>query len=387
MAARFGSIPTASTKNILKMSIEQLFFELLRVSIGVSGCLSKTPTNEEWKALCDMAKKQSLVGVCFAGVQKLVEQQQTSEEMLYLTWMGMAAKIQQRNEVVNQQCVEVQRMIAERGYRSCIIKGQSNHPNYGSLAMLRQSGDIDIWIEGGRDRVIELVQSIAPTNEIRETHAQLNVFSDIEVEAHYRPGLIRDFVRNRRLQQFFVDCEEECFSNRLKLQGDRLEICAPPQRFNAVHQMLHIYHHLFDGGIGLRQVMDYYFVLLTLRDTEDVRKVKEVIHDLRVERFAAALMWVIGYVIENSQTPQTFQTFWTPNEKDGRFLLNEIMQAGNFGHHDERNKKFDMGSYWQNFFGIIGRNIAYFRFAPCDWLMSPLWRVYHFVWRKKNGYV
>ena len=136
----------------MQMNIERLFFELLRVSIGASGCLSRTPTDEEWKALYDMAKKQSLVGVCFAGVQKLVEQQQTSEEMLYLTWMGMAAKIQQRNEVVNQQCVEVQRMIAERGYRSCIIKGQSNHPNYTStgsvqvqdLAMLRQSGDIDI---------------------------------------------------------------------------------------------------------------------------------------------------------------------------------------------------------------------------------------------------
>ncbi len=76
MAARFGSIPTVSTRNILKMSIEQLFFELLRVSIGVSGCLSKTPTNEEWKALYDMAKKQSLVGVCFAGVQMLVNQHQ-----------------------------------------------------------------------------------------------------------------------------------------------------------------------------------------------------------------------------------------------------------------------------------------------------------------------
>ena len=75
-----------------------------------------------------------------------------------------------------------------------------------------------------------------------------------------------------------------------------------------------------------------------------------------------------------------------PNEQDGKFLLDEIMQAGNFGHHDERNKKFNMGSYWQNFFGIIGRNIAYLRFAPWDWLMSPLWRIYHFVWRKMHGY-
>ena len=66
----------------MQMNIEQLFFELLRVSIGMSGCLSKTPTNEEWKALYDMAKKQTLVGVCFACVQKLVEQRQELEEML-----------------------------------------------------------------------------------------------------------------------------------------------------------------------------------------------------------------------------------------------------------------------------------------------------------------
>ena len=120
------------------MSIEQLFFELLRVSIGVSGCLSKTPTNEEWKALYDMAKKQSLVGVCFAGVQMLVNQHQEPPEMLYLTWMGMAAKIQQRNEVVNQQCEEVQKMLAENGFRSCIFKCQAVASLYhSSLSALR----------------------------------------------------------------------------------------------------------------------------------------------------------------------------------------------------------------------------------------------------------
>ena len=48
---------------------------------------------EEWKRLYDMAKKQSLVGVCFAGVQRLVDSEKEDycgkPEMLYLTWMGM----------------------------------------------------------------------------------------------------------------------------------------------------------------------------------------------------------------------------------------------------------------------------------------------------------
>ena len=72
------------------MNTEKLFFDLIRVSIGQQVCLSHTPSADEWGELYAMAKKQSLVGVCFAGVHRLVGQQQEPPEMLYLTWMGMA---------------------------------------------------------------------------------------------------------------------------------------------------------------------------------------------------------------------------------------------------------------------------------------------------------
>lgn len=79
--------------------MNDLFYELTHVFIGVSRCLSKTPTNEEWKQLYDMAKKQSLVGICFAGVQQLCNSDEeyyaSMNELQYLKWMGMAAKNQQ----------------------------------------------------------------------------------------------------------------------------------------------------------------------------------------------------------------------------------------------------------------------------------------------------
>ena len=49
-------------------NIEKLFVQLLKVSIGMQACLSHTPTADEWGELYAMAKKQSLVGICFAGV-------------------------------------------------------------------------------------------------------------------------------------------------------------------------------------------------------------------------------------------------------------------------------------------------------------------------------
>lgn len=91
-----------------KGNIENLFYQLQRVALGGQVCLPHTPNEQEWKALYELDKKQSLIGVCFAGVQKLQTQRQEPPEMTYLTWMGMAAKIQQRNEVVSRQCVELQ---------------------------------------------------------------------------------------------------------------------------------------------------------------------------------------------------------------------------------------------------------------------------------------
>lgn len=68
--------------------MDNLFFDLIRVAIDNQLCLSHTPTVDEWGELYAMAKKQSLVGVCFAGVHKLQAQRQAPPEMLYLKWNG-----------------------------------------------------------------------------------------------------------------------------------------------------------------------------------------------------------------------------------------------------------------------------------------------------------
>ena len=110
--------------------INKLFFELIQVAIGTRICLSYTPSANEWGKLYAMAKKQSLVGVCFVGLQRLGADADGGfsrigiDEKLYLTWMGMATKIQQRNEVVNRQCVDLQKRLSDDGVRSSILKGQ-----------------------------------------------------------------------------------------------------------------------------------------------------------------------------------------------------------------------------------------------------------------------
>ena len=206
--------------------IQQLFFELIRVAIGTQDRLSRPPSGEEWKLLYDMAKKQSLVGVCFAGVQKTLstspastgsaqclkgESLKTAEsswnlpEMLYLTWMGMAAKIQQRNEVVNRQCVELQAKLAADGIRSTILKGQGVAALYGEhLKNLRQSGDIDIYVDCEREKAIEYAHGLQGDVNWDYKHLHLNVFPETEVEVHYVPEVVSNLWTNSKLRNWYA---------------------------------------------------------------------------------------------------------------------------------------------------------------------------------------
>lgn len=396
--------------------MQELFFELIRVSIGTAGCLSHTPSADEWGKLYDMSKKQSLVGVCFAGVQRLQTQRQEPPEMLYLTWMGMAAKIQQRNEVVNRQCVDLQKRLSADGFRSYIMKGQANAALYqcgvkngseckegkeSSLSALRQSGDIDIYLEGGFEKVNEYIQRVCPTDDMNELEMHCAFFPDTEVEVHFKP-FVMDGPKDRILQRFFDSCAEENFNNTLNLVGERsrttnqsepLTIVAPTSKFNLVHQLVHIHHHLFYEGVGMRQLMDYYFVLRAANKEVSegsikFQEVSNVITELGLSRFAAALLWVIGYVFEgkNLETSETLQTLGIkPNEADGRFLLEEIMLSGNFGKQDERQRGL-YDSKWNSFWMVHFKTFRMWRFDHWAWLWSPIWRIKGFAWRKLHGY-
>lgn len=384
--------------------INQLFFELIRVAIGNQVCLSHTPTADEWGMLYAMAKKQSLVGTCFAGVQKTLSSSPLKgeywnmPEVLYLQWMGMAAKIQQRNEIVNRRCVELQDRLKKGGFRSYIMKGQANATLYKNVAdsgepidlsMLRQSGDIDIYVEGGLDKVVKYVQETHPTNDINEVEIHYPIFSDTDVEIHYRPFKTRNPITNKRIQQYFDSVAERDFAHRVELPNNVGCIVTPTIEFNMIHQMAHIHKHLFTEGVGMRQLMDYYFVLKRFeagaKDNEEFyntsETVRKVIEDQSMSRFASALMWVLHQVFELGMINMP----WVPNEKDGKILLDEVMLSGNFGKQDERMKNlFD--SKWNSFWMVHFKTIRFYRFDKWAWFWSPLWRIYTYGWRLRKGY-
>ena len=440
----------------------QIFFDFLRFCIGSAKEIPDSLKEADWKKLYAIAKKQCLVGVLFDGIKKLPAEHVGMEKELLLQWMAESQMLEKANVRLNDAAIQVSEWFRKKGFRTCILKGQGNalmYPNPYS----RTPGDIDIWVEGGDKRVISFVRSISPHEKACYHHIEFPSYKGVEVEVHYRPSFLLCFWHNRKLQKYYESVKDEQFSHWVML-GEQGEIAIPTSEFNLIFQLTHIFSHLMNEGIGLRQLVDYYYVLcdfykvyqksskitpslftlkegstshpdpLTLRgeggnrptrcseplrskdggpkrsspncagwDRRDaigdmtsatastdssataarssstaIDRVQEELKELGMWKFAGGIMYIMQEVFGMPAS----RLIVPPNEKYGKFVLNEVLEAGNFGRHDARNRfgRSQLGHNLQR----VYRDIRLVRYFPAEALCEPLFRTWHFFWRVKH---
>ena len=440
-----------------KMIQHQIFFDFLRFSIGSESEIPDSLIEADWKELYRIAQKQCLVGILFDGIQRLPSSNVGISRDLLLQWMAQCQMLEKANVRLNDAAFQVSEWFRKKGFRTCILKGQGNalmYPNPYS----RTPGDIDIWVEGGDKRVISFVRSISPHEKACYHHIEFPSYKGVEVEVHYRPSFLLCFWHDRKLQKHYERVKEEQFSHRVML-GEQGEIAIPTAEFNLIFQLTHIYAHLMNEGIGLRQLLDYYYVLcdfykvyqksskitpslftlkegstshpdpLTLRGeggnrptrcSEPLRSkvggaskpspdcagwdrlsiegdnsagsttavtssastaldvVQKKLKELGLWKFAGGIMYIMQEVFGMPAS----RLIVPPNEKYGKFVLNEVLEAGNFGKHDARNRfgRSQLGHNLQR----VYRDMRLVRYFPAEALCEPLFRVWHFFWRMKN---
>ena len=436
----------------------KFFFDFLRFCISSAKDIPDSLKEADWKELYAIAKKQCLVGVLFDGIKKLPAEYVGMKKELLLQWMAESQMLEKANVRLNDAAIHVSEWFRKKGFRTCILKGQGNalmYPNPYS----RTSGDIDIWVEGGDKRLIFFVRSISPHEKACYHHIEFPSYKGVEVEVHYRPSFLLCFWHNRKLQKYYERVKEKQFSHRVML-GEQGEIAIPTAEFNLIFQLTHIFSHLMNEGIGLRQLLDYYYVLcdfykvyqnfskthpssLTLkggstafpkplspqgtgdvtappRRSEPLRSkvggpskvspdcagwdrlsiegdnsagsttavtssastaldvVQKELKELGMWKFAGGIMYIMQEVFGMPAS----RLIVPPNEKYGKFVLNEVLEAGNFGRHDARNRfgRSQLGHNLQR----VYRDMRLVKYFPTEALSEPIFRVWHFFWRMKN---
>ena len=351
---------------------QKIFFDFLRFCIGSAKEIPVFLKEADWKELYRIAQKQCLVGVLFDGIKKLPAEHVGMEKELLLQWMAESQMLEKANVRLNDAAIQVSEWFRKKGFRTCILKGQGNalmYPNPYS----RTPGDIDIWVEGEDKRVISFVRSISPHEKACYHHIEFPSYKGVEVEVHYRPSFLLCFWHNRKLQKYYERVKEEQFSHRVML-GELWESAIPTVEFNLIFPLTHIYAHLMNEGIGLRQLL-----LLISDDLSLIRdRVQKELKELWVWKFAGGIMYIMQEVFGMPVS----RLIVPPNEKYGKFVLNEVLEAGNFGKHDARNR-FGRSKLGHNLQRVY-RDIRLVRYFPGEALCEPLFRIWLFFWRMKN---
>lgn len=358
----------------MEINIDILFFELIKVSIGSRNKLSKTPTPDDWKVIYMLAKQQTLVGILFAAIEKLPAAQRPPKSLL-MQWFAFTENVRMKNAQVNADAVKMCEMVRKDGLRCVVLKGQGIATYYPEPS-LRQCGDIDLWIEGGSKKVVNYLRTKGKVSDIVYTHVDAAVPVETEVEVHHNPSFFYNPIYLRRFHQY-LDKNKEIFENSVDLSDGIGKIYIPTLEFNRYFIILHIYRHLFAEGIGLRQLLDYYYVLLKGGTEESKQRTIQLFRQTGMMKFVGATMWVMKEVFGMEDK----YLLCKPHEKAGKQLLDEIMLAGNFGKYDARIDRKNHHKLLPRVWSSIKRKVRFMMDYPQEILFDIPMRTYMYIWK------
>ena len=374
--------------------MNDLFFRFLRFSMNTSSLPEEDFQNINWQELFSFAEKQALIGVLFDGISRLPKSW-APPEAIFLHWLALYEQIRKRNGILNAEAVRICKMFLLKGWSGCILKGQGNALLYPDVYS-RMPGDIDVWLcplsagkgksglkswmslSGRRELILKTVRHWTKDTQLCYHHIGFDSPKGIRIEAHFTPGVMNDFLYNCRLQKWFERNRTEQFSHLVDLPGGVGKIAVPTADFNSIYQLAHICHHFFNEGIGLRQLMDYYYVLLDGDLKLDKAEYAEQLRYLGLYHFAGAVMYVLKEVfgLPGSQMPIP------EDRKRGRIVLNEILYGGNFGKFFTKYDHFTHRNKFRKYFLKTYRNLHFLPYFPAESLSEPLFRTWQFFWRQ-----
>lgn len=386
---------------IMSSQQQRIFFEFLRFCIGTVQEVPSSLKGADWRVLYAMARKQCLVGVLFDGIKRLPADVGMDKGLLF-QWMAQNQTLRKANARLDKAAVEVAEWFGRKGFRTCVLKGQGNALLY-PPGMERTPGDIDLWVDGGDRKVVSFVRSLSPDEKVCYHHIGFPEYNGVEVEVHFRPSFLFCFRHNRRLQEYYERVMDGQFAHKVKL-GELREVAVPKAEFNLIFQLTHIFTHLMNEGIGLRQLLDYFFLLKNTdfigntdgdgfllntdftdntdriggnADGVDRRLLQDELRRLGLWEFAGAVMYIMKEIFGLEDN----RLIVPPDVKRGRLVLKEVLEAGNFGQYDKRNW-FGHSALGHNLQRLY-RDMRLVRFFPAEALSEPFFRIWHFFWRKR----
>lgn len=315
------------------------FLSLLRIALGTQKELPQALTAAEWLDAYNMARVQWLVGVLMQGIERLPEDQRPPEG-LRLDWIGQTLYIEQCNRLMAQVASTLPGLQ---------LKGQAVARFYPQPER-RQCGDIDIWMPEGRKAALRWAHAHLRDCELPNAfHVSCPDYHGVPVEVHWTPTIMHNPVLNRRLQQYYSQLAGQT-------PGSGHSIVEQP----LVYLLHHAFNHLLTEGLGLRQLVDIFWVLQ--RPESVPNDITEVLEHLHLTHFMAA----VGHILSHHLGLPAQLLPTPPDALLGERLLEEVIAGGDLGMGRDHTRGIRL------LYRRLATVVSHLCYAPCEVMFIPL---------------
>lgn len=299
-------------------NIKQDFFYLLQ--LGLWGETTEKReilfSVEDWRIIFQIATKQTVEGIIFDGIQLLPYEQQPPKSIL-IPWFLTVEKIEQENKHQQEQLDEILRFFLQNNLSFILQKGQGIAKLYRNRYH-RICGDYDLWFgtEEKTEEANKVIEQIGIKVERGFKADSIYNWFGTPAEHHFRLVELSNPLKEKELRNWELDV----FNNSKFVP----QPCA-----NLLLQITHILKHQLNEGIGMRQICDLAVSLTSL--DYDKKELESLCRKYGVYRWTKLLVSLIHQVLGVPQEKLPF-----PCSYNADVLINEIWEAGNFGHDDTR---------------------------------------------------
>ncbi len=346
----------------MKESKYKVYLDFIKYAIKDNEILPSNASCIDWSDFLQFCNRHGVIGIVFDGMQR--SNLRVNKTILF-QWYAYAEKIKKQNNIVNQRVVQAQKFFAEKGYRSCILKGQANGLMY-PKPEVRSPGDIDLWVDGNNVDIIKFVLKRSPHAHYSLHHIEFPLFKDVSLEVHYSPAHLNIWSKDKKLQRFFECNKENQFNHKEMLIGT--PIGSLTDDFNAVYQILHMWGHFFATRNSFKQFIDYYYLLKRGLSSSEKEKCMQVFRMLGIDKYVSGIMWIMTEILGLDEC----NIIGNKNEKEGKLILRESFCYGTFSKSVIRSVAEQTMA-----------NVRVLPHYPKGVLISPIYLLWHQWWKFK----
>lgn len=319
-----------------------------------------------WPKRYAFAQKQAVIGLAFSEIEKTEGKIPDLPTALLYQWIGDVERIKRQNLIVNREVEALAVLLDANDIKYAVVKGQTV-ASYYERPELRTSGDVDFYV---------------PTENVEKAKALICNEWHVEMEKgdspyhyHFEHGgviyemhfkLFRLFQKQR--DQYWQKTLNDAMGYRVAIGSTQVATLEPT--VHALYVFMHLYHHLVEVGVGLRQFCDLAMLLKADIDREQLKKNLGALGMTRAFRASEYILKeCIG--LSDEYLPYEIRAI---DRWFGRRMLDVVLYRGNMGHYNKRNGWSGMGHQVESACIKLSHFVKFFWLSPG----------YHLGWMKNR---